>query len=473
MDLEQMKARLEEVSQELRDLDAGAKDRTLTEVERPKWEAGLVEVRNLRDQIKEIEGRLDNVRNLATGRGGMEDGTDTDPWSKRQASPAGVYGGLLTRAQRQIDAAHRSGQLPDHGAEKALNLVTTGSNAEKSLAARWVVYAGAEAYRSAFAKMLADPIRGHLLWEGQEADAYRNVAGLQAEMRAMSLTAGNGGYMVPMTLDPTLNLTNTGSISPIRRMARVVQTVTKSWTGLTSAGATSEWKAEATQVADGSPAIDDTEVPVYFGDSFVPYSFEVGMDALDFLQELQAVLVDSADNLMAAAYTTGPGTTTPKGIVTALAAASPTVVIPSIADEVFGKGDVYALQNALPARFSANAQWAMHLATINATRAFETTNGAKEFPELANGQLLGRPLNELSNMDGSVTADVNNYLAVYGDWSQFVIVDRIGTTLELIPNLMGANQRPTGQRGALLWFRTGSDVLVPNAFRMLNVVETV
>jgi predicted phage gp36 major capsid-like protein len=47
-----------------------------------------------------------------------------------------------------------------------------------------------------------------------------------------------------------------------------------------------------------------------------------------------------------------------------------------------------------------------------------------------------------------------------------VIVDRIGTTLELIPNLVGATRRPTGQRGALLWFRTGSDSVVDNAFRL-------
>ena len=37
---------------------------------------------------------------------------------------------------------------------------------------------------------------------------------------------------------------------------------------------------------------------------------------------------------------------------------------------------------------------------------------------------------------------------------------------------MGANRRPTGQRGALLWFRTGSNVVVPQAFRLLNVATT-
>jgi hypothetical protein len=35
------------------------------------------------------------------------------------------------------------------------------------------------------------------------------------------------------------------------------------------------------------------------------------------------------------------------------------------------------------------------------------------------------------------------------------------------------NRRPTGQRGALLWFRTGSDVVVTNAFRLLNATYQI
>ena len=35
---------------------------------------------------------------------------------------------------------------------------------------------------------------------------------------------------------------------------------------------------------------------------------------------------------------------------------------------------------------------------------------------------------------------------------------RIWTTIEIIPNLMGAAYRPTGSRGAFLWLRTGGNV---------------
>ena len=43
-----------------------------------------------------------------------------------------------------------------------------------------------------------------------------------------------------------------------------------------------------------------------------------------------------------------------------------------------------------------------------------------------------------------------------------------GTTIELIPNLFGANRRPTGQRGFFMFFRTGGDLVIPDAVRVLN-----
>ncbi|WP_199236129.1 phage major capsid protein [Micromonospora sp. S4605] len=190
------------------------------------------------------------------------------------------------------------------------------------------------------------------------------------------------------------------------------------------------------------------------------------MDVINILDELTRVLVDAADVHQAAAYTTGSGVAQPTGFVTALAGGS-SVVASGTADTL-AAGDVFNVQNALPARFQARAQWTANLSTINALRQLETTNGALKFPELANGQLLGRPMNECSDMDGVINASQTNHILAYGDFNNFVIVDRIGSTLEVIPNLLGANGRPTGQRGAFLWYRTGSDVLVDNAFRILN-----
>ena len=72
-------------------------------------------------------------------------------------------------------------------------------------------------------------------------------------------------------------------------------------------------------------------------------------------------------------------------------------------------------------------------------------------------------------MDGVINAAQENYALIYGDFSNYVIADRIGTTVEFIPHLFGANRRPTGQRGWYAHFRVGADIVNDAAFRMLNV----
>ncbi len=248
-------------------------------------------------------------------------------------------------------------------------------------------------------------------------------------------------------------------INPLRQISRVVQTVTDAWHGVTSAGVTAEWIAEGAEVADASPTLDGPTIPVFKGDAFVPFSFEVQGDALEFMSELAKLLMDGAEQLNATAYTTGSGSGQPTGIVTGLVAASGTVpLITPATPETFATADVYAVQNALPPRFQARASWNANLSIINTMRQFETTNGALKFPSLQDDppMLLGRTMWENSNMDGTFdpTATANNYLLAYGAFSEgFIIADRIGSTLELVPHIFGANRRPTGQRGALLWFR--------------------
>lgn len=61
---------------------------------------------------------------------------------------------------------------------------------------------------------------------------------------------------------------------------------------------------------------------------------------------------------------------------------------------------------------------------------------------------------------------------IYGDFSNYVVVDRIGTTVELVPHVFGANGRPTGERGLYMHRRVGGDIVNPNAFRLLNVATT-
>lgn len=432
------------------------------------------------EQIREQERQRttasrDLVQRLARGELRTESGSMQDRGDNDEDRPPVVQ--QRDTAMRTLERAVQTDRLTAGGAELVERLMSTGPVISQTWTQRYAAAAGAEAYERAFAKLVANPTHGHLEWTADESEAYRSVAAVQTEQRAMAIGSDNtGGYMVPLTLDPAIMLTSNGSANPLRQLARVVQTTTDTWQGVTSAGVTAEWTAEAAEVADASPTLGSPSIPVHKGDAFVPFSFEVQGDAVNFMQELSKLLQDGADQLTATAYTTGTGSGQPKGLITALAAAAATVpLIAPATPETLVAGDVFAVQNALPPRFQPNAQWLAALGVINTLRQFETTNGSLKFPELANGQLLGRAINECSNMDGSLNpaASENNYLLVYGAFAQgFAIVDRLGSTLELVPHLFGANRRPTGQRGALLWFRTGSDVVVPNAFRMLSVPTT-
>jgi predicted phage gp36 major capsid-like protein len=59
---------------------------------------------------------------------------------------------------------------------------------------------------------------------------------------------------------------------------------------------------------------------------------------------------------------------------------------------------------------------------------------------------------------------------VYGDWSKFYVVDRVGTSMIYEPMITGTGANanlPTGQAGWFYYWRAGSDVATANAFRWL------
>ena len=459
--------------------EVNARMETLTAKHR-RSKADEAEWSELRKEFRDLEDHCERLRTadeltkvgrpgsrLRVDRGSLDLATDSERPALQQRD----------EAMRTLDRAVNDNRINARGAEIVEDVMGSGSPQSQTWTQRWAVATGNEAYERAFMKKLSDPDNGHLTWTSEEADAWRAVAQVQAEQRSLSLTDSAAGYMVPFTLDPAVNITSNGSINPLRQISRVVQIATDTWNGITSASVNAEWIAESNEVADASPTFGQPSIPVHKADAFVPFSFEIGQDAANFLPELQKLLVDGLDQLTATAYTTGSGTGQPTGLITKLVASSGTVpLVTPATPETLASADVYTVQNALPPRFQPNASWAANLAILNTLRQFETGNGALKFPALQNNppSLLGRSVYELSNMDGSINAAAteNNYVIVYGDFSNFVIVDRIGATLEIVPHLFGSSRRPNGQRGAFLWARTGSDVVAPQAFRLLSIATT-
>jgi HK97 family phage major capsid protein len=134
-------------------------------------------------------------------------------------------------------------------------------------------------------------------------------------------------------------------------------------------------------------------------------------------------------------------------------------------------GDVYALKQALPARFMQSATWAMHPTRVDAVYRL-TPSGSTTEPQAMvsrDGDLVGRRVVEWSTM--ATTATTGTKWALYGDFfTGYYIADRIGMSVEIVQNLFGANRRPTGERGRMAYWRTGSKVVVPEALRYGEVL---
>jgi HK97 family phage major capsid protein len=248
------------------------------------------------------------------------------------------------------------------------------------------------------------------------------------------------------------------------------------WNGVSSSAIQWSWDAEGTEVSDDSPTFAQPSIPIYKAQGFVPISVEGLQDMANVTEAVGQLFAEGQQDLEAITLITGSGSGQPTGIVTALAASSPTVVVNAATDDTFALKDVYAVRDALPAKWRRRASWLANNSVYSLVRQFDTSGGGGFWTDLNEDRpprLLGRSAIEAEAMDGTITTSgaVHNYAMIFGDFNQFVVARRLGMTVELIPHLFGANRRPTGQRGWVAWYRVGSDSLNDNAFRMLDVVS--
>jgi HK97 family phage major capsid protein len=322
-------------------------------------------------------------------------------------------------------------------------------------------------YLRAWSKAARNPLNPNL-----NADEQVAVERVQQAARAMSLTDTAGGYLVPFQLDPTVIITANGSVNQIRRLARQVVATGDVWNGVSSGAVSWSYDAEATQVSDDAPTLAQPTVPIYKAAGFVPISIEALADAANVTSEVGRLLAFGKDVLEANAFALGSGSGQPTGIITALTGTSS--VVGSATTDTFALADIYALHGALPARYRnmPSTGWLGNGLIYNRIRQFDTNGGAGLWATLGDGRpdgLLNKPVMESEDMDGVINATQTNNVLVFGDWDNYVIADRVGMTVEFIPHLFGANQRPTGQRGWYAYVRHGADSVNDSAFRMLDV----
>jgi HK97 family phage major capsid protein len=272
--------------------------------------------------------------------------------------------------------------------------------------------------------------------------------------------------LVEVAAAPTILLSSAGAISPLRSVCRIEQITTDVWHGVSSAGITTEWLAEATEAAEAAPSFAQPTITPAKGAAHVTASMEVAADS-GIAAQLGYLFADARNTQEATALTLGTGSGQPHGVVDALLDASKTVA--SASADTFASADVYKLLESVPARWRPNMVVIAGLPLIHAMAKMETTAGARLFPEIADGKLLGRRLIEVTGMDEVINAGQENYVVAAFDPRSYVIVDRLGSTVVFDNLVRGANRRPTGEVSWTLFYRTGADLVVTDAGRLLNV----
>ena len=299
----------------------------------------------------------------------------------------------------------------------------------------------------------------------------KQVAGLGLtveEQRALSLTTTAGGFAVPVTLDPTVIPTSNGVVNPIRKIARVETITGNTWQGVSSAGVTAAYGPEAQEATDGAPSLAQPSLNVEKAKAFIPFSIEIGQDWGALQSEMARLLQDAKDQLEATKFVSGlgHGSNEPQGLLVGATAVVTTAIATTLA-----VGDLYGLEEALPPRFRPGASIVANKKQFNRVRAFDTSGGSSLWVQLGQGlpaALLGYPNYEYSELTNALTSGAS--IVTIGDFSYYLIADRVGMDIELIPHLFGtANNLPTGQRGLYCYWRNSAVVLAWQAFRTLKV----
>jgi HK97 family phage major capsid protein len=472
MSIDQMRDGVEWVKAELRQIDAAAGDAPLDAETEARFQAGLSYVRETESEIVKVEERKRAAVEFAAARGhvdappaqvrdaGFSVNTRTNPFDLSDLPHGEARSSELKARAVDVIEKHVPKYMPDSVREGATATAERRSTKQydADLVNAAIVETTSPEYLREFERHLREPQSAHRLGEFRAA---------------MSLTAANGGVLVPQFLDPTIVLTNAGTQNDVRRISSVRQITVDQWDGVTSAGVSAEWLAENTQAADATPTFVGPTITAHKLAAYMEGSYEVIADS--GFDEIGMLIADAFDRKEADGFVNGTGSGQPYGLITRLSGSGPVVAGSSGAAGAadFVAADIYAMSEALGARWRQSASWLGSHAIYNDVRAFGTSNTAHSFWTSFGGgtpsELIGYPTYHAEELDSTVVSGSNDYVLVLGAFDQYRIIDRIGTSIQFVPVVFGANQRPTGTAGWFSYKRVGADCLTSNAFKVLKL----
>lgn len=466
--IEDREERIAEIDQRVAELDEEFANTRMSDEAREEWNRLNTERDEHVSTVTELKRRKERLQNLNANQNAVERAQVETPALVRKRGDE-IYDLTRIRAESRSEDDHRD-RLHDN-AKRAIerasfpsvlgardkvsgqveDLLSRVDDRHGTLARR-ILATGNPVYDRAFGKVLLTGVH--------------SLTG--EEQRAMSVGGGSpagseGGFAVPFTLDPTVVLTDDGTLSPLRQISRTEQITTSTWQGITSEGITVSRSAEGTEAGDNSFTIAQPELTPTRVVADVRFSVELDQDWTQLRNEIGRLLADAKQREEDVSFVTGDGTgNNPSGVQATLAASSEVLDGGS-----FTADTLYTLEESLPVRFRSRGRFLGAKSVYNDVRNLATADGGDLWVRLGAAQpseLLGYPAYEAAAMPARATA--NRYL-LFGDFSQFLIVDRVGMNIEVNPHIVGANGRWTGQRAIVALWRNSSMVLVDNAFRVL------
>lgn len=331
------------------------------------------------------------------------------------------------------------------------------------------------AYRNAFMKAMVYGSRAALTAAEAEAVSEFQAFEIRESSRAASEGTGSAGaFGLPVLIDPTVILTSGAAAAPILGIARIETITTNQWKGVSSTGVVWSYDGEGSAVSDDAATLAQPAVPVYMARGFVPYSVEVGQDYPGFASEMAKLLDQGYIDLLAGATMTGTGSAQPTGVFKAISSSGSSVQITTTTNGSFGAPDVFKTWNALPERYRSRATWVMNVAVESAIRQFATNANSSAYFTVdltADGvsRINGRPVILSDYAPGTLPASGLQNLLVVGDFSNYLVAQRAGMSVEQVPLLFDTSTgRPTGQRGWFAWARNGASSVNDLGFRILQ-----
>lgn len=427
-----------------------------------EWDAIEASIEDLDSRVVELEGRRARLEALARKPENVErGGVDLSSRNVRNAKrvPDDIFD-MTAYRRYNTDSDESYAQAVRDGAMFAVDKATfPHPKADKP---------AIQAHIERLMLTVEDPVKlsRHILTTGSP----QHLAGFDRFMAAAGAIGSGptGRYALPFVLDPTVVPTSDGSINSLRQFARTESITGLYWQGVSADDFSVSYGSEAQDIPAADLTLANPTVTPLPVKASYKFSFELGQDWGALRTEWAKMLQRAKDNLEATKFVLGVGTTEPGGIVGTL---DPSSYVGTALSATFARGDLYTLEGSLGPSFISQASFLANRSTYGKIRQFQTNSGPDLWTRLDTGlpnDLIGYPAYEAPAMSALTTTN-EEIILVFGDFSYYVIVDRIGMEVEIDPHVQDGDGNYTGQRALIAHWRNSAEILHSNAFRALHV----